>query len=72
MMRMGWQRLTNQNRIPFAFALLILVLLVNFLVQPNLLEPGTLNGSMRVMLPLILSSHHAPFFQAANCCASDA
>jgi ribose transport system permease protein len=54
MMRAGWQRLTNQNRIPFALVLLAAVLVVNFILQPNLLEPGTLNGSMRVFLPLIL------------------
>jgi ribose transport system permease protein len=53
-MRLGWQRVTTQNRIPFALVLLVLVLLVNFILQPNLLEPGTLNGTMRVMLPLIL------------------
>lgn len=50
----GWRRIVNRNRIPFALVLLALVLLVNFILQPNLLEPDTLNGTMRVMLPLIL------------------
>jgi len=54
MMRRGWQRLTTQNRIPFTFVLLLLVAGINFLLQPNLLEPGTLNSTMRVFLPLIL------------------
>jgi ribose transport system permease protein len=34
--------------------LLVLVGGVNLILQPNLLEPGTLNSSMRVFLPLIL------------------
>ncbi|HEY0068446.1 MAG TPA: ABC transporter permease [Chloroflexia bacterium] len=54
MIRHGWRRLTNQNRIPFALALLAVVVVVNLILQPNFLEPGTLNGSMRVILPLIL------------------
>ena len=54
MIRLGWQRLANQNRIPFALGLLLVVLLVNFILQPNFLEPDTLNGTLRVMLPLIL------------------
>ncbi len=54
MMRRGWQRLTARNGIPFAFVLLVLVGGVNLILQPNLLEPGTLNSSMRVFLPLIL------------------
>ncbi|HUS15918.1 MAG TPA: ABC transporter permease [Chloroflexia bacterium] len=54
MMRRGWPRLANPNRVPFALVLLLLVLLVNFILQPRLLEPDTLNGTMRVMLPLIL------------------
>jgi ribose transport system permease protein len=43
-----------QNRIPFALVLLALVLALNFLLQPNFLEPATLNGTMRVFLPLVL------------------
>jgi ribose transport system permease protein len=50
----GWQRLMRQNRIPFALVLLILVVAVNLILQPNLLEPVTLNSSMRLFLPLIL------------------
>jgi ribose transport system permease protein len=54
MMRSGWQRFATQNRIPFALVLLALVLVLNFLLQPNFLEPATLNSTMRVFLPLIL------------------
>ncbi|MDQ3931008.1 MAG: ABC transporter permease [Chloroflexota bacterium] len=54
MLRHSWRRLANQNRIPFALVLLAIVVLVNVVLQPNLLEPTTLNSSMRVFLPLIL------------------
>ncbi|MDQ3706605.1 MAG: ABC transporter permease [Chloroflexota bacterium] len=54
MIRHSWRRLTNQNRIPFALLLLAVVLLINFILQPNLLEPATMNSSMRIFLPLIL------------------
>lgn len=54
MMRLDRQRLFNANRIPFTFVLLVLVVGVNILLQPNMLEPGTVNSTLRVMLPLIL------------------
>lgn len=54
MIRHSWRRLTNQNRIPFALVLLAVVLVINFILQPNLLEPATMNSSMRIFLPLIL------------------
>jgi len=54
MMRAGWRRLANQNRIPFALFLLAAVFVVNRILQPNMLDPDTLNGTMRVFLPLIL------------------
>lgn len=54
MIRHSWRRLANQNRIPFALVLLAVVVVVNIILQPNLLEPATLNGSMRIFLPLIL------------------
>ncbi|MEP6775157.1 MAG: ABC transporter permease [Chloroflexota bacterium] len=43
-------------RKPFFFSLLLLLLtvLVNFILQPDLLSPSTLSGNMRVFLPLIL------------------
>lgn len=43
-------------RYPFLFALLLLILavLVNYSLQPNLFEPRVLNGNMRVFLPLML------------------
>jgi ribose transport system permease protein len=53
-MRAGWRRLANQNRIPFALVLLAAVVVVNVILQPNMLDPSTLNGTMRVFLPLIL------------------
>jgi ribose transport system permease protein len=34
--------------------LLVLVVGINIVLQPNMLEPGTLNSTMRVFLPLIL------------------
>ena len=42
------------RRIPFAVLLLLTVVVINLMVQPDLLEPGTLNSNMRVFLPLIL------------------
>ena len=54
MRRFGWQNLANQNRIPFALFLLVLLVLVNLILQPNMLEPATLNSNLRVFLPLIL------------------
>jgi ribose transport system permease protein len=54
MMNRGWRRLVSQNRLPFALFLLVAVIVVNIILQPNFFEPGTLNGSMRVFLPLIL------------------
>ena len=53
-MRAGWRRLANQNRIPFALFLLAAVFVVNVILQPNMLDPATLSGTMRVFLPLIL------------------
>src|SRR5437868_4580911 len=54
MRRFGWRNLANQNRIPFALFLLVLLVLVNLILQPNMLEPATLNSNLRVFLPLIL------------------
>ncbi|MGA7730759.1 MAG: ABC transporter permease [Chloroflexia bacterium] len=53
-MRLAWQRFANQNRIPFALFLLAAVVIVNVILQPNMLDPATLNGTMRIFLPLIL------------------
>jgi ribose transport system permease protein len=49
-----WQGLAYRNSYLFALLLLFVALLINFLLQPNLLEPATLNSNMRVFLPLIL------------------
>jgi ribose transport system permease protein len=40
----------------FALILLILAILINFLLQPNLFASNTLNSNMRVFLPIILLS----------------
>jgi len=40
----------------FAFILLAIAIIVNFIVQPNLFEGDTLNSNMRVFLPIILLS----------------
>lgn len=44
----------RQYRIPFTVWLLLLVVLLNLAVQPGLLQPATLNGNLRIFLPLIL------------------
>jgi ribose transport system permease protein len=56
MKRLNWQAITYRNPYLFALLLLILAILVNFLLQPNLFERSTLNNNMRVFLPLIFLS----------------
>jgi ribose transport system permease protein len=56
MMRLNWQNFTYRNPYLFALSLLILAILVNFILQPNLFERSTLNNNMRVFLPLIFLS----------------
>ena len=51
-----WRHFTYRNPYLFALSLLVAAVLVNFLLQPNLLETSTLNSNMRVFLPLILLS----------------
>lgn len=38
----------------FTLALLVVVFLINFLLQPNLIEPRVLNGNLRTFLPLMI------------------
>lgn len=52
--RFRWQEISNRNTYLFALLLLLLAVIINRILQPNLLEPGTLNGNMRAFLPLIL------------------
>ncbi len=56
MKRLNWQNITYRNPALFALSLLILAILVNFILQPNLFERSTLNNNMRVFLPLIFVS----------------
>ena len=56
MKRLNWQDVTYRNPYLFALFLLVLAILVNFILQPNLLERSTLNNNMRVFLPLIFLS----------------
>ncbi|MAT45486.1 MAG: ABC transporter permease [Anaerolineaceae bacterium] len=54
MKKITWNSLTTRNPALFAAILLVLVIVINAIVQPNLLAIDTLNGNMRVFLPLIL------------------
>jgi len=56
MRRINWQDLGYRNTYLFALFLLAVALIVNVILQPNLLEPGTLNSNMRIFLPLIFVS----------------
>lgn len=56
MIKTRWQTITYRNPYLFALLLLVLAVLVNFILQPNLFERTTLNSNMRVFLPLILLS----------------
>jgi ribose transport system permease protein len=56
MKRFNWQHFSYRNPYLFALLLLILAILVNFILQPNLFERSTLNNNMRVFLPLIFLS----------------
>ncbi len=51
-----WQHFTYRNPYLFALGLLVVAVVVNFVLQPDLFDPKTLNNNMRVFLPLILLS----------------
>ena len=51
-----WQHFTYRNPYLFALGLLVVAVSVNFVLQPDLFDPKTLNNNMRVFLPLILLS----------------
>jgi ribose transport system permease protein len=54
MNRSRWDAITRRQPALFALILLILAVLINLLVQPNMFARETLNSNMRVFLPLIL------------------
>jgi len=56
MKKFNWQHFTYRNPYLFALGLLIFAVIVNFVLQPDLFDPKTLNNNMRVFLPLILLS----------------
>ena len=54
MKRSGWDILTARQPALFALILLILSIVINFILQPNMFARETLNSNMRVFLPIIL------------------
>jgi ribose transport system permease protein len=54
MKRSGWDVLTARQPALFALILLILSIVINFILQPNMFARETLNSNMRVFLPIIL------------------
>jgi ribose transport system permease protein len=54
MKRYTWNTLMARNPALFAFILLVLTLIINYFLQPNIFERDTLNSNMRVFLPIIL------------------
>ncbi len=56
MKRSTWNQLMARYPFLFALILLILALIVNYILQPNLFSGEALNNNMRVFLPLLLLS----------------
>ena len=54
MNRFRWEGFTARQPALFALVLLVLSLVINLIVQPNMFARDTLNSNMRVFLPLIL------------------
>jgi ribose transport system permease protein len=54
MKRSGWDALTPRQPALFALILLVLSVVINFILQPNMFARETLNSNMRVFLPIIL------------------
>ena len=54
MKRSRWDVLSARQPALFALVLLILSLVINFILQPNMFAKETLNSNMRVFLPIIL------------------
>ncbi|HSB00843.1 MAG TPA: ABC transporter permease, partial [Anaerolineales bacterium] len=56
MKRSGWDALMSRYPALFALVLLVLSVIVNLILQPNMFARETLNSNMRVFLPIILLS----------------
>lgn len=54
MKRSRWDGLTARQPALFAFVLLVLSVIINLILQPNMFARETLNSNMRVFLPIIL------------------
>jgi len=54
MKRSRWDTLTARQPALFALVLLVLSLVINLILQPNMFARETLNSNMRVFLPIIL------------------
>ncbi|GIV65303.1 MAG: hypothetical protein KatS3mg046_563 [Bellilinea sp.] len=54
MKRFSWDELLNRYPALFAILLLVVALIINFILQPNMFARDTLNSNMRVFLPMIL------------------
>lgn len=54
MKRFSWNALTARYPALFALTMLVLSLVINFILQPNLFARDTLNSNMRVFLPLVI------------------
>ncbi|HEX9838144.1 MAG TPA: ABC transporter permease [Anaerolineales bacterium] len=54
MKQSGWDALVARRPALFALILLVLSLIINFILQPNMFARETLNSNMRVFLPIIL------------------
>jgi ribose transport system permease protein len=54
MKRFTWNALTARYPALFALIFLVMSLLINFILQPNLFARDTLNSNMRVFLPMVL------------------
>lgn len=54
MKRSRWDALTARQPALFALVLLVLSIIINLILQPNMFARETLNSNMRVFLPIIL------------------
>ncbi|WP_448334410.1 ABC transporter permease [Bellilinea sp.] len=54
MKRFSWDEMMNRYPAFFAILLLVVALIINFILQPNMFARDTLNSNMRVFLPMIL------------------
>jgi ribose transport system permease protein len=52
--RIGWRDITSRSTFLFSLLLLAGAVIVNVILQPDVLNPATLNSNMRLFLPLIL------------------